>query len=169
MIAIIGTSDQPCWLAEACKILLLLNTMVTVCKAWANCHACLQAFFAFFNSLNSYWVAPMVNLVFILVAILTQLFLTTLWGKAFLAWFTPKQPLVSVDTNPKPSSEQQRLLAAAQHWRISHSSSATEEQFATGLGSVNESSDTMYVELSDAHYLLHHHDREPVMQLNDKT
>ena len=24
MIAIIGTSDQPCWLAEACKILLLL-------------------------------------------------------------------------------------------------------------------------------------------------
>ena len=25
MIAIIGTSDQPCWLAEACKILLLLS------------------------------------------------------------------------------------------------------------------------------------------------
>ena len=25
MIAIIGTSDRPCWLAEACKILLLLN------------------------------------------------------------------------------------------------------------------------------------------------
>ena len=24
MIAIIGTSDQPCWLAEACKQLLLL-------------------------------------------------------------------------------------------------------------------------------------------------
>ena len=24
MTAIIGTSDQPCWLAEACKILLLL-------------------------------------------------------------------------------------------------------------------------------------------------
>ena len=24
MIAIIGTSDRPCWLAEACKILLLL-------------------------------------------------------------------------------------------------------------------------------------------------
>ena len=23
MIAIIGTSDRPCWLAEACKILLL--------------------------------------------------------------------------------------------------------------------------------------------------
>ena len=25
MIAIIGTSDQPCWLAEACKIFLLLS------------------------------------------------------------------------------------------------------------------------------------------------
>ena len=25
MIAIIGTSDQPCWLAEACKTLLLLQ------------------------------------------------------------------------------------------------------------------------------------------------
>ena len=24
MIAMIGTSDRPCWLAEACKILLLL-------------------------------------------------------------------------------------------------------------------------------------------------
>ena len=28
MIAIIGTSDQPCWLAEACKILLLLIEQV---------------------------------------------------------------------------------------------------------------------------------------------
>ena len=30
MIAIIGTSDQPCWLAESCKILLLL-LLVTMC------------------------------------------------------------------------------------------------------------------------------------------
>ena len=26
IIAMIGTSDQSCWLAEACKILLLLHT-----------------------------------------------------------------------------------------------------------------------------------------------
>ena len=29
MIAIIGTSDRPCWLAEACKILLLLQQSQT--------------------------------------------------------------------------------------------------------------------------------------------
>ena len=28
MIAIIGTSDRPCWLAEACKILLLLRRVL---------------------------------------------------------------------------------------------------------------------------------------------
>ena len=32
MIAIIGTSDQPCWLAEACKILLLL-LLLTIASA----------------------------------------------------------------------------------------------------------------------------------------
>ena len=30
MIAIIGTSDRPCWLAEACKILLLLLLLLHV-------------------------------------------------------------------------------------------------------------------------------------------
>ena len=29
MIAIIGTSDRPCWLAEACKIILLLLIIYT--------------------------------------------------------------------------------------------------------------------------------------------
>ena len=41
MIAIIGTSDRPCWLAEACKILLLLllayhftlTLLIKFCKA----------------------------------------------------------------------------------------------------------------------------------------
>ena len=31
MIAIIGTSDRPCWLAEACKILLLLIFVMGRC------------------------------------------------------------------------------------------------------------------------------------------
>lgn len=143
------------------------STMVIVCKA--HCHASLQGFFAFFNSLNSYWVAPMVNFVFILVAILTQLFLATLWGKAVLAWLTPKQAFVKADTSPKPDSEQQRLLAAVQHWRTSHSSSATEEQSATGVGSNSASPNAMYVELSEAHYLLQQHDSETVSQLDNKA
>ncbi len=29
MIAMIGTSDRPCWLAETCKILLLLLLLCT--------------------------------------------------------------------------------------------------------------------------------------------
>ena len=33
MIAIIGTSDQSCWLAEACKILLLLHVF-SVADLW---------------------------------------------------------------------------------------------------------------------------------------
>ena len=32
MIAIIGTSDQPCWLAEACKIRLLLLVYISLQK-----------------------------------------------------------------------------------------------------------------------------------------
>ena len=36
MIAMVGTSDRPCWLAEICKILLLLllGDTVTVFRAW---------------------------------------------------------------------------------------------------------------------------------------
>ena len=37
MIAIIGTSDQPCWLAEACKPLLLLHIMSSRRPAYHNC------------------------------------------------------------------------------------------------------------------------------------
>ena len=45
MIAIIGTSDRPCWLAEACKILLLqiwkksqrlVVSYVKLCCNWRN-------------------------------------------------------------------------------------------------------------------------------------
>ncbi len=35
MIAMIGTSDRLCWLAETCKILLLLLQMVRIW--WAPC------------------------------------------------------------------------------------------------------------------------------------
>ena len=41
MIAIIGTSDQPCWLAEACKIpslegLWMYGVMVYTAVTWCN-------------------------------------------------------------------------------------------------------------------------------------
>ena len=36
MIAIIGISDQPCWLAEACKILLLLLCCASFHKLLGN-------------------------------------------------------------------------------------------------------------------------------------
>ena len=35
MIAIIGTSDRPCWLAEACKILLLLQYASETSNMWS--------------------------------------------------------------------------------------------------------------------------------------
>ena len=41
MIAIIGTSDQPCWLAEACKIFLLLFDTMPNEKLEKHAPACL--------------------------------------------------------------------------------------------------------------------------------
>ena len=37
MIAIIGTSDRPCWLAEACKILLLHADSMYVSTDYLDC------------------------------------------------------------------------------------------------------------------------------------
>ena len=41
-----------------------------------------QDFFEFFNELNAYWVAPFVNVSFIVIAVLAQLYLSTPWGAA---------------------------------------------------------------------------------------
>lgn len=74
-------------------------------------------------------MAPLVNLVFIIAAVLTQLFLATTWGKAALECLSWKQDLAKeasssqFDTNPEdcrthsavePDTEHQRLLASAQ-------------------------------------------------------
>ena len=92
-----------------------------------------------------------------LVAVLTQLFLATLWGKAVLAWLTPKQAFEKVDTSPKPDTEQQLLLSAAQQYMNSQSSDADGEQAALGPGTTVDTPSAMYVEMSDAHYLLRQH------------
>lgn len=113
--------------------------------ASAEPYVCLQAFFGFFSKLNSYWVAPMVNIVFIVAAVLTQLFLATLWGKAVLAWLTPKHAFMKEVSSPEPDpgplhrpnsyqadTEQQRLLASP-HQSSMHSVGAGEGHNATQL------------------------------------
>ena len=129
--------------------------------ASAELYICLQAFFGFFSKLNSYWVAPMVNLVFIVTAVLTQLFLATLWGKAVLAWLSPKHAFMKVALSPQPdndsstlhrsksseaNTEQQRLLASG-HWNSVQSIGASEGHNATQLEMLYEGSTRMSVEM----------------------
>ena len=100
---------------------------VLSCECRLSSCICLQAFFGFFSRLNSYWVAPLVNLVFIVAAVLTQLFLATTWGKAVLAWSCQKQLSTEkasgfpLGSNPEDmhscspfesETEHQRLLAS---------------------------------------------------------
>lgn len=130
--------------------------------ASAESSVCLQAFFGFFSKLNSYWVAPMVNLVFIVSAILTQLCLATPWGKAVLAWLTPKHAFMKVALNPQPDkgrnilhrsnsleadTEQQRLLASA-HWNSMQSTGASEGHNATQLEMLYEGPAGLCVEMA---------------------
>lgn len=130
--------------------------------ASAELYICLQVFFGFFSKLNSYWVAPMVNLIFIVTAVLTQLFLATLWGKAVLAWLTPKHAFMKEalssqpdkDSNARHSSnsseadtEQQRLLAST-HWNSMQSIGASEGHNATQLKMLYEGPTGMCVEMA---------------------
>ena len=129
-------------------------------RASAEPYVCLQALFGFFSKLNSYWVAPMVNVVFIVAAILTQLFLATLWGKAVLAWLTPKHAFMKVVSSPEPDpsplhrskpfqadTEQQRLLASA-HCNSMHSAGASQGHNATQLEVLYEGPTGLCVEMA---------------------
>ena len=51
MIAIIGTSDRPCWLAEACKILLLQCALTHA----SICYTCIRDPMQFFMQLLVQW------------------------------------------------------------------------------------------------------------------
>lgn len=68
-----------------------------------------QGFFEFFNELNAYWVAPLVNVSFVVVAFLAQLFLSSPWGTAV------SNESLGKGTDPKSSSsiEEQQLLPEA--------------------------------------------------------
>ena len=113
--------------------------------------SCLQALFGFFNELNSYWVAPLVNLVFVLVAILAQLFLMTKWGRDVLAWMNSQMLHVKGNKSIRLGTEQRRLLTATspESFRLySDDSDAQNELSASVIG---QHSSALHVELSDAH------------------
>ena len=156
-------------------LLKTLNTCFCITGAWSDSpksadlhalaepHVCLQAFFGFFGKLNSYWVAPMVNVVFLLVAVATQLFLTTAWGRAVLAWLDPKHAFVKAASGPQPdkdpglvlgfnsfetNTERQCLLVPG-HWNSMQSTGPREGQNTTQLEMLYEGPTGLSVEMAE--------------------
>ena len=113
--------------------------------------ACLQGFFGFFNRLNSYWVAPLVNLVFVLTAILAQLFILSSWGNDCLQWVAhDSKHAPSKQADHQPGTEHRRLLATtdldgSQQYTDSDSVQNSDQHVAR-----KDSSGGLYIEMSDA-------------------
>ncbi len=116
---------------------------------------CLQAFFGFFNELNSYWVAPLVNLVFVLVAILAQLFLATKWGRDVTAWTNLRMLHVKGNKGVALGTEQRRLLTATPPGSFRLYSDDSEVQDQSSASVIDQRTSALHVELSDAHKLLY--------------
>jgi len=116
---------------------------------------CLQAVFGFFNELNSYWVAPLVNLVFVLIAILAQLFLTTMWGRDVMAWMNSQMLHVKGNKSITLGTEQRRLLTATPpgSFRLYSDDSDAQNEFSASV--IAQHPSALHVELSDAHNLMH--------------
>ncbi len=117
--------------------------------------SCLQAFFGFFNELNSYWVAPLVNLVFVLVAILAQLFLMTKWGRDVTAWTNLQMLHVKGNKSIRLGTEQRRLLTATPPGSFRLYSDDSDAQDQSSASAFGQRTSALHVELSDAHNLLH--------------
>ncbi len=117
--------------------------------------SCLQAFFGFFNELNSYWVAPLVNLVFVLVTILAQLFLTTKLGRDVLAWMNSRMLHVKGNKGIAVGTEQRRLLTATPPGSFRLYSDDSDAQDQSSASVIGQRTSALHVELSDAHNLLH--------------
>lgn len=117
--------------------------------------SCLQAFFGFFNDLNSYWVAPLVNLVFVLVAILAQLFLPTKWGRHVMAWMNSQMLHVKGNKSIALRTEQRRLLTATPPGSFRLYSDDSEVQDQSSASVIDQRTSALHVELSDAHKLLY--------------
>lgn len=112
----------------------------------------------------------MVNLVFVVAAVLTQLFLATTWGKAVLAWPRLKQAFVKAGSNPQSDTkhedlhgcdpfetdtEQQRLLAPA-HGNSMQSFGPSGAQTATQLEMLYEGPAGFSVEMAGFDALRHY-------------
>jgi len=117
--------------------------------------SCLQAFFGFFNELNSYWVAPLVNLVFVLVAILAQLFLMTKWGRDVTAWTNLQMLHVKGNKSIRWGTEQRGLLTATPPGSFRLYSDDSDAQDQSSASAFGQRTSALHVELSDAHNLLH--------------
>ncbi len=100
----------------------------------------------------------MVNVVFVSVAVLAQLFLSSPYGNALSAWVASQKSFVKGEkAGYKLETERRRLLSAG--------ASGGSQLYSDGSSVPNESQATMpsehpsalYVELSDAHHLLHQH------------
>ena len=138
----LSSCSSPLW------ILLLLQA-AHCCYLMGVC--LLQAFFDFFNELNSYWVAPFVNLVFVLTAILTQLCLLFCSGSARSA-FDMKlhgKKLTDQDT------EHRRLLTTADLDGGQQMDDGTPRLYAYEGVMPADSPRALCIEMSDAHSLLH--------------
>ena len=111
----------------------------------------LQAFFGFFNGLNSYWVAPFVNLVFVLTAILTQLCL--------LSYSASARPSLGKTLYGKKCTDQEtehrRLLSTADLDGSQQMDDGTPRLYAYEGVMPADSPRALCIEMSDAHSLLH--------------
>lgn len=99
-------------------------------------------------------MAPVVNLVFVLFAILTQLFLKTKWGQAASAWMCAQRVHVEGDKGISLGTEQRRLLTETPPGSGRLYSDTSEAQNESQASMPNRRPSTSYVELADAHHLL---------------
>ncbi|KAL3146444.1 hypothetical protein ABBQ32_003121 [Trebouxia sp. C0010 RCD-2024] len=161
------------WFTKPSMLVAIAVSLLSNVFLMAGCSGLLPptgAIFGFFSRLNSYWVAPLVNLVFIAAAVLTQLFLATVWGKAVLAWLaqkpfsTMKASSLPLDVNPEdihrcnlyePETEHQRLLASADLQGM-QSCGVSGAQSAVRLEPLYEGPAAFSVEMADLDALRQH-------------
>ena len=105
-------------------------------------------------------MAPFVNIVFVCIAVLAQLFLSTSWGRAASAWTFPWSSSYAKGEKAghKLDAEKRRLLAAGPSGGSQLYSDSSNAQTETRTAMPTESPGALYVELTDAHHLLNQHD-----------
>ncbi|DBA95341.1 TPA: hypothetical protein ACH3X3_013226 [Trebouxia sp. C0006] len=146
------------WFSNASMLVAIVVSVLVNIFLMAGCMQMLPphgAFFGFFNELNSYWVAPLVNLVFVLVAILAQLFLATKWGRDVTAWTNLRMLHVKGNKGVALGTEQRRLLTATPPGSFRLYSDDSEVQDQSSASVIGQRTSALHVELSDAHKLLY--------------